>query len=166
MTLQKSHQEVENSSSINNIILIAENLRTPENVGMVLRIAEAFAVKKIYFTGPHAIELTTKVKRASRNTYKKIDFSFQENTLEVLEEVSKQQYEMIALEITKDSLPIKEFPFANFPKVALVIGSERNGIAETSLAVIPHSVHIPLFGKNSSINVVSALSIALYEIVR
>ncbi|MBK6266687.1 TrmH family RNA methyltransferase [Marivirga sp. S37H4] len=164
--LQKQHQDVVNSEHNKPLVIIAENLRTPENVGMVLRVAEAFAVKKVYFTGPHGIDLTTKVKRASRNTYQKIDFSFSESTLIVLEDLIKQQYEVVALEITKESIPVQEFSFADYAKVALVIGSERKGISEASLLEIPHSVHISLFGNNSSINVVSALSIALYEILR
>ncbi len=166
MALQKSHEEVKNSQSKRDIILVAENLRTPENVGMVLRVAEAFGIKKVYFTGTYSIQLTTKVKRASRNTYQLTDHSFNENTLEVLEDLKKLQYDLVALEITNKSIPIRDFLFENYSRLAIVIGSERNGISEDSLSVISDAVHIPLYGENSSINVVNALSIALYEIVK
>lgn len=163
---QKQHQEVENSKHYQSIVIIAENIRTPENLGMIMRLAEAFAVKEIFFTGTFGVDLTTKVKRASRNTYQKVKFSFLEDPLQAVEEVRADQYQLLALEITKESRPIQAVDFKKISRLALVIGSERNGISDALLSEIPDAVHIPLYGENSSINVVTALAIALQEIVR
>ena len=44
----------------------------------------------------------------------------------------------------------------------LLLGSERNGIG--NINILDHSIAIPMFGKNSSMNVIHSLSIALYEV--
>lgn len=74
--IQKEHENIENNKHNLQIVLIAENIRTPENAGMIMRLSEAFGVNKIYFAGEHSIDLTTKVKRASRNTYKNMNYEF------------------------------------------------------------------------------------------
>lgn len=163
---QKQHQEVENSKHQKSIVIIAENIRTPENVGMIMRLAEAFAVEEIYFTGAFGVDLTTKVKRASRNTYQKVKFNFVEDPLQAIEKVRDEQYQLLALEITKKSRAIQSVDFKKYNRIALVVGSERKGISEALLSEIPDAVHIPLYGENSSINVVTALAIALQEIAR
>ncbi|GAA5041010.1 hypothetical protein GCM10011506_41860 [Marivirga lumbricoides] len=164
--VQKQHQEVENSKHQQAIVIVAENIRTPENVGMIMRVAEAFGVERLFFTGTLGVGLTTKVKRASRNTYQKIPFFFEEDSRGIMNELQEAGYKALALEITKNSRAIQTFNFRKEDKIAIVIGSERNGISEALLSIIPESVHIPLYGQNSSINVVTALAIALQEIVR
>ncbi len=166
MAIQQTHHEFKGAPVKQEIVLVAENIRTPENMGMIFRVAEAFGVLRIIFTGSHGIELSTKAKRTSRSTYQRISYSFEENTINGLLSLQKEGFFNIALEITNNSQSIQNFRFSDYNKIALVIGSERKGISETALEIIPEAVHIPLYGENSSINVVSALSIALQEITR
>lgn len=166
MSIQQSHEQFEGAPVRRKIILVAENIRTPENMGMIFRVAEAFGVEMIIFSGSHGIELSTKAKRASRSTYQRIQYSFEENTLESLSKLQEQNYFTIALEITNESTPIQQYNFADHSRIALIIGSERKGVSDEALKIIDKAVHIPLYGRNSSINVVSALSIALQEITR
>jgi tRNA G18 (ribose-2'-O)-methylase SpoU len=49
--------------------------------------------------------------------------------------------------------------------MALVVGSEINGVSAEILNISNQIVHINMYGKNSSMNVVQATSIALYEII-
>ena len=51
-------------------------------------------------------------------------------------------------------------------KLALFIGAERTGISDEIIPELNECVHIDMFGKNSSINVINALSIGLYEITK
>ncbi len=166
MSNQLSHKDFKVTQVKKPIILVAENIRTPENMGMIFRVAEAFGVIEIIFTGIHGIELSTKAKRASRSTYQRIKYSFNESSVDCLLNLHSQGFSSIALEITEESNPIQNFDFSEFDNIALIIGSERQGISEESLEIVSKAVHIPLYGANSSINVVSALAIALQEITR
>ncbi|MFV5700685.1 TrmH family RNA methyltransferase [Flavobacterium sp. XS2P12] len=76
----------------------------------------------------------------------------------------ESNYEIIPLEITNTSKPLKEIDFLSSKKVALVIGSEINGICNEIFTISNQTVHINMFEENSSMNVVQAASIALYEL--
>ncbi|SMG50697.1 SpoU rRNA Methylase family protein [Marivirga sericea] len=162
--IQKEHDHIENEKHDFKIALIAENIRTPENVGMMMRLSEAFGVEEIYFVGDQAIDLTTKVKRASRNTYKTVNYQFGSPRLETLKHLIESGYHSIALEITDSSKPLQKYSRMGIKKIALVVGSERQGVSEELLKLCQYHYHIPMYGENSSINVVNALSIALYKI--
>lgn len=162
--IQLDHNDIRNIDQSVSIFLIAENIRTPENVGMIMRLSEAFGVKKIYFVGEHSIDLTNKVKRASRNTFKTVTYEFMPNVKEKIEMLINSGYHSVALEITKRSKPIQNFKSGQDKKIILAVGSERTGISEELLLLCKSHYHIQMFGENSSINVVNALSIALYKI--
>ncbi|WKK85941.2 TrmH family RNA methyltransferase [Marivirga arenosa] len=162
--MQKSHYETQNAGHHLNIILIAENIRTPENVGMMMRLSEAFGVREIFFAGEKAVDFTTKVKRASRNTYKTVQYTFNSDAEFELERLKKEGYRSIALEITEKSKSIHHFENSNVDRIAIIVGSERQGVSDKVLNLCEEHFHIPMYGQNSSINVVNALSIGFYKI--
>lgn len=163
--MQKTFHTTVNKEHLFTIVLIAENIRTPENLGMIMRISEAFAVEKIYFAGSAHTELTTKAKRTSRNTFKTMQYEFCEDGQSPLTLLKQSGYSTLALEITENSVGINTFRTEK-NKFALVVGSERRGVSAQLLDLCDHHLHISMFGDNSSLNVVNALSIALYEITK
>jgi tRNA G18 (ribose-2'-O)-methylase SpoU len=70
------------------------------------------------------------------------------------------------LEITNNSKPLGKFTFPKNKKIALIIGDENFGVSEAVLNLSEDIIHINMFGQNSSMNVVQATSITLYEISR
>jgi tRNA G18 (ribose-2'-O)-methylase SpoU len=93
-----------------------------------------------------------------------IPYSVIEDTNDAIESLLKEKYALIALEITSSSIPIQQISVPKNQKVALIIGNEIEGISEALLAISNQITHITMYGKNSSMNVVQATSIALYEI--
>lgn len=164
MKIQQSHHEYKSASIEHQIVLIAENIRTPENAGMIMRLADAFGIQQIFFVGDQTIELSTKVKRASRNTYKTVNFHYIALGTEIISDYTKEGFTAIALEITNSSKPLSTFEAKKHQKLVVIVGGERQGVSETLLKLCTEHYHIPMFGKNSSINVVNALSIGLYKI--
>jgi len=162
--IQQSHQEFKSSVVEHQIVLIAENIRTPENAGMMMRLADAFGIQQIFFVGNHSIELSTKVKRASRNTYKTVKFQYVTDATEIITNFTKEGFLPIALEITNSSKPLSAFERKKNQKFVVVVGGERQGVSENLLKLCIEHYHISMYGKNSSINVVNALSIGLYKI--
>lgn len=166
MDNQLAHYQIKNSSHNKELIVISDNLRTPENVGMMIRVAEAFGAKKVITCGDSPDLTNKKVLRLARSCEKNILFDSNKDILEAISQLKNDNYTLIGLEITKNSLPIQSFDFKPLNKIALVIGSERQGISDSAIKQLNHTVHFNLFGKNSSVNVINALSIGLYEITR
>ena len=128
---------------------------------MCFRIAESFGVSKIYFHKSSPSIDNNNVKRTARNTIGQINHSVYENFEETIQQLQKEGNTIIGIEITDKSVDIQNFDFKNHKKVVLIVGSERNGIKNT--AHLDYTLSIPMYGRNSSMNVTHSLSIALYE---
>ncbi len=165
-TKQLAHEEVANKKSKKEIVVVTDGIRTPENVGMIFRIAEAFGVKKVFLVGESPDLNNKKVIRTARSSQKALEIQFLKTMPNLMKKLKKENYLLLGLELTNTSTSIHKFDFTKNKKIALFIGAERFGIAEETLAALDANVHINLFGKNSSINVVNALGICLYEITR
>ena len=85
--------------------------------------------------------------------------------LELVTHLKKEGYTIICLEITSKSQELREYVnnLTQLNKICLVVGSEKAGIHQALLDTADHTLHIPMFGDNSSMNVTTATAIALYE---
>lgn len=147
------------------ITLVCENVTNAANVGSLFRTADAFGVEKLIFCGS-PIPLGRKMTKTSRSTEKHVPYERHEHTEDVVKNLKTLGYQIIALEIASTSSPLKDMRFKPNQPIALLIGDENFGISEICLELSDYIVHIAMFGQNSSMNVVQATSIALYEITK
>lgn len=147
------------------IVLICDNITKAANIGSLFRIADAFGVRHIVFCGTE-LPLGRKMTKTSRSTEKIVSFSQDDDIAAVIQNLKKENHTIIALEISSNSQAIHDFNFNKNKAIALVIGDENFGVSEAILNISDHIVHIDMFGQNSSMNVVQACNIALYEITK
>ena len=147
------------------IILICDNVTNAPHIGSLFRIADAFGVEKLVLCG-ETIPIGRKMTKTSRATEKIVPYEWHENTFDIVETYKNNDYQIVSLEITSKSKPINNFKFSKDYQTALVIGDENFGISEHILKISDAIVHIDMFGKNSSMNVVQATNIALYEMTK
>ena len=147
------------------ITLVCDNITNAPNIGSLFRIADAFGVEKIIFCGGH-IPFGRKMTKTSRATEKVVPYEIHESAISVISELKNNDYQIISLEITDKSTPIDSFKFSTEKPIALVIGDENFGVSETILQESHNTIHITMFGLNSSMNAVQATNIALYEITK
>jgi len=147
------------------IVLVADQVVSPTNVGSLLRLADAFGIEKLILGGP-PIELNRKVWNTSRVTEKVVAFEQTIDTLFELQKLRSEGYLLMGLEITSTSTPLTKIEFKKSQKIALVVGAERYGISENILNILDDCYHIEMYGQNSSMNVAQATSIALYELTK
>ena len=146
------------------ITLVCDHIYFQQNIGSLFRIGEAFGIEKILLIGKDIPLTPRKINKTSRSTHLQIPYSVIEDTNDAIESLLNEKYALIALEITSSSIPIQQISVPKNQKVALIIGNEIEGISEAILAISNQITHITMYGKNSSMNVVQATSIALYEI--
>jgi tRNA G18 (ribose-2'-O)-methylase SpoU len=145
------------------ITLVCDHIYFQQNLGSLFRIGEAFGIEKIIFIGKDIPLTPRKINKTSRSTHLQIPHSIIEETTEAIA-LLQEEYHIIALEITSTSNPIQQLSVPKNKKVALLIGNEIEGVSASLLAIANQITHITMYGKNSSMNVVQATSIALYEI--
>ncbi|WP_316928155.1 TrmH family RNA methyltransferase [Gillisia marina] len=132
-------------------------------MGSIFRLADAFNIEKVIFSGSPINLKSNRLRRTARGTFEKVDFDYTENILETIESYISKGYKPVALEITSDSVQLDQLKLTFDSKILLIIGNERHGISEMVLDAVQTKVHIPMFGNNSSMNVSQAAGIALYE---
>jgi tRNA G18 (ribose-2'-O)-methylase SpoU len=147
------------------ITLVCDNVTNAPNIGSLFRIADAFGIEKLILCGA-GISLGRKIAKTSRATEKVVDFEICESASKIVEDLKAANHQIISLEITSTSKPLHTLTFSAEKPIALVIGDENFGVSEAILNSSDRVVHIDMFGLNSSMNVVQATNIALYEITK
>ncbi|WP_179349172.1 TrmH family RNA methyltransferase [Winogradskyella pacifica] len=147
------------------ITVVCDNVTNAPNIGSLFRIADAFGIEKLIFCGSD-IPLGKRMTKTSRSTEKYVDYSIEDAIETQVKTLKANNYYLIALEISENSQPITEFKLQTNQPIALILGDENFGVSEAILEQVDAIVHINMFGNNSSMNVVQATSIALYEITK
>ena len=148
------------------LCVLAHDINVPMNIGSLFRISDALGIEKIYLSGSSLTPPNAKIRKTSRATDKYVPFSYHKNPLNIIKKLKLEGYEIISLEITSSSIDINELKLNGTEKICLVLGSEKYGICQELLNESDLTVHIPMMGKNSSMNVITACSIASYEVIR
>lgn len=159
---QLSHEEIENKQQKFPITIVCDAIRTPENIGMCFRIAESFGVSKILLHEFSPTITNRIVKRTARNTLNQIDFDHYTDFEKTVELLKENGHTIIGIEVTDESTSLQQFNFSTHEKIVLLLGSERHGIKNVDL--VDATIAIPMYGRNSSMNVIHSLAITLYEV--
>lgn len=152
------------------IMVVCHGVALIENIGSLFRLADSAAISGIHFLGIKKNDYNwKKIKRISRNTSEAVNYRVGENYSDIKELYSGGKGLHIALEMTGRSQSIFDWHEINRncnQSLILHIGSELRGIPEEVLEHIEQHVHIPMFGRNSSMNVIQSTGIAIYYILR
>jgi tRNA G18 (ribose-2'-O)-methylase SpoU len=162
--VQLTHEENQFERKTFPITLVCDHIYFQQNIGSLFRISEAFGVENIIFLGKDIPLTPRKINKTSRSTHLHVPHSVVEDTTELIDYLIKNDFEIIALEIACNSKPLKEIIIPENKKIALLVGSEIDGISNELLKISNQILHINMYGKNSSMNVVQATSIILYEL--
>ena len=135
------------------------------NIGSLFRISDALGVEELIFCGEN-LQLSKRMKKTSRSTEKYVSHKVESDILQVVTSLKAKRYFIIALEITDSSTSLDDFTLNTNQPIALIIGNENIGVSEDILKLADEIVHIKMFGENTSMNVVQATSITLYELTK
>lgn len=163
---QLNHAESNSENAIFPLSILANNIEIAGNVGSLFRVADAFGIEKLYLTGNTQTPPKYKIRKAARSTDNHIPYIYEESAATVIEQLKNDGYTIIALEITARSKNIRDFKLTKNQKTCLIIGSENLGISADLLTLSDHHIHISMYGKNSSMNVITSCAIAVHELIQ
>ena len=159
---QLTHYDIKNNQKQFPITIVCDAIRTPENIGMCFRISESFGVDKIYFHEDSPSTENREVINIARNTITQVKHDYYTDFNQIITQLKAAGNTIFGIEITDKSINIQDFNFKNHEKIVLILGSERHGIEDINL--MDYTISIPMYGRNSSMNVVHSLAIMLYEV--
>ena len=142
------------------VSVVAENIRSPFNIGGIFRTAAFLGMQEVVLCGYSSTPDEPRVRRAALGGEQQLRWRHRERTLDTLAELRAGGVALVALE-TAEGAAAPETLAWPFP-CALVLGNERFGLGAECLAAVDHVVAIPSHGGKHSLNVVSALAICGY----
>jgi tRNA G18 (ribose-2'-O)-methylase SpoU len=132
---------------------------------MIVRTHVAFGGQEVVFVGSERPwEFRKQSQVFSRKLEKLCELVFIETDEEFFSWCADRQLSTVALEISSDSSPLRNFQFPD--RTALVVGNEGKGLTGEFMARCDHRILIPQYGQVGCLNVAVSCSIALYEISR
>ncbi|MCL4416909.1 MAG: TrmH family RNA methyltransferase, partial [Actinobacteria bacterium] len=148
------------------IYIILDNVLDTYNVGAIFRLADAVAAEKVILCGQTETPPNTRIKKASINTTEWVPWEYRESTLDAIQDLKTRvkDIEIVAVEQEARSVPFRNTEYS-FP-IALVVGHETHGISKEVLDVCDKIVELPMFGINTSLNVMVSLGIVIYDVVK
>ncbi len=157
-----SSQHEQRINKQDQFVLIVPNIRSGHNVGAMFRTADGAGVNKIYLCGYSPCPPHTQVDKVSLGAEKVVPFEYHRQPGRLLKKLKQFGYTIVALESTAKSVSIYTWQ-PKFP-LALIVGNEKTGVPKRLLELCDETVHLPMRGTKTSLNVSVAAGIALYYI--
>jgi tRNA (guanosine-2'-O-)-methyltransferase len=143
--------------------VVLEGVTIAHNASAVIRTCDAAGVLYLDLVSPNP-ELIRFNEAISTRADKWLEIAVHPTPAECLAPLKKAGFEIVATHLQKDSAPYTDVDFAR--PVALVFGSESEGISEEALAFADKVVRIPMLGMVQSLNLSVSVAVILYEALR
>lgn len=141
-------------------ILVLDLLKDPQNVGVLLRVAESVGVHGILIQERRAVDITPAVVNASSGAVEYLYVAQVNNLVNAMKMLKEEDIWIIGLE-TEPDIPSIDKTDLNIA-LGLVLGSEGEGMRRLVRDTCDLLVTLPMRGHLASLNVATAGSIALY----
>lgn len=144
-------------------LVVLDGVQDPQNLGAVLRTAEAAGCHGLFIPERRSAGLTGTVAKASAGALEHLRVAQVKNVSRLVEALQAERLWVYAL----DPSASKSYTALDFRgPVALVFGGEGRGVRPGVLDKCDDRVRIPMQGKVASLNVSAAAAVVLFEVVR
>ena len=150
-------------------IAILENVVNPTNVGAIFRSAAALGIDAVLLTPDSSNPLYRRAVRVSMGTVFQIPWTFfekdawPEKGIRLLRELG---FRTAAMALCDDSVSIDNPQLLAEEKLAVILGTEGDGLASSTIADCDYTVRIPMSHGVDSLNVAAASAVAFWELGR
>ena len=150
-------------------IAILENVVNPTNVGAIFRSAAALGIDAVLLTYDSSDPLYRRAVRVSMGTVFQIPWTFfekdawPEKGIRLLRELG---FRTAAMALREDSVSIDNQKLLAEKKLAIILGTEGDGLASSTIADCDYTVRIPMSRGVDSLNVAAASAVAFWELGR
>lgn len=145
------------------LFLVLDGVTDPHNLGACLRSAEAAGVNAVIVPKDRAVGMTATVRRASAGAADRVPFVAATNLARALRVLKDAGVWLTGL-AGDGGTSLHALDFSG--PVAIVMGSEGEGMRRLTREACDHLAHIPMRGRIESLNVSVATGIALFEVLR
>ncbi len=152
-------------------IAVLENIMNPTNLGAIFRSAAALGMDGVLLTPACSDPLYRRAVRVSMGTVFQVPWAFTGVELdswpgEGLRRLKEQGFRTLAMALRDDSLSVDDPRLTAEEKLAIVLGTEGDGLADGTIADCDYTVRIPMSHGVDSLNVAAASAVAFWQLSR
>lgn len=150
-------------------IAILENVVNPTNVGAIFRSAAALGIDAVLLTAGCSDPLYRRAARVSMGTVFQVPWTFlgtEDWADRIMEQLHGMGYRTAAMALKEDSLSPDARVLHETEKLAIILGTEGEGLAADTIADCDYTVCIPMARGVDSLNVAAASAVAFWELCR
>ena len=143
-------------------VAVLEDVMNPTNVGAIFRSAAALGIDAVVLTSASSDPLYRRSIRGSMGTVFQVPWPYLGEG--GISDLRRLGFKTAAMALKSDSLPIYDPCLANIDKLAIVLGTEGDGLAAGTIADCDYTVLIPMSHGVDSLNVAAASAVAFYQL--
>ena len=165
---RKSLPSIERVCANAHRIAVLENVMNPTNVGAIFRSAAGLGMDAVLLTHGCTDPLYRRASRVSMGTVFQIPWTFIDGdwSKDGMDRLKAMGFRSVAMALKKDSVSIDDPQLMREDKLALVLGTEGDGLAKETIANCDYTVMIPMYHEVDSLNVASASAVAFWQLGR
>ena len=146
-------------------IVVLENIMNPTNIGAIFRSAAALGMDAVLLTPGCSNPLYRRSARVSMGTVFQIPWTYTpqwpEEGMDLLKAMG---FKTAAMALREDSVSVDDPDLMGEEKLAIVLGSEGDGLTNDTIASCDYTVKIPMFHGVDSLNVAAASAVAFWQL--
>ena len=143
-------------------IVILDKVMNPTNVGAIIRSAAALGMDAVILTPGCSDPLYRRAARVSMGTVFQIDWTFLAE--DSLDEIKTLGFKTVAMALKDNTLSIDDPRLNEENKLAIIMGTEGDGLSDNTIAGCDFTVKIPMYHGVDSLNVAAASAVAFYQL--
>ena len=145
-------------------VAVLEDVMNPTNVGAIFRSAAALGMDAVLLTSAGSDPLYRRAIRVSMGTVFQVPWAYVPEDWPAL--LRAQGFRTAAMALRDDSVRLDDPRLMQAEKLAVVMGTEGDGLADATIAACDFTVRIPMHHGVDSLNVAAASAVAFYQLGR
>lgn len=142
-------------------IVVIDDVSDTTNIGAIFRSAAAMGIEAVLLTPTACDPLNRRAVRVSMGSVFLVPWTRLEGGLD---ELHRMGFETAAMALTDDSIPLDDLRLAAVERLAIVMGTEGDGLPHSTIAAATHVVRIPMHHGVDSLNVAAAAAVAFWQL--
>ena len=143
-------------------VAVLEDVMNPTNLGAIFRSAAALGMDAVLLTQASSDPLYRRSCRVSMGTVFQVSWTYLPDNWQEL--LGQYGWKTAAMALREDTLSVDDPILAQTEKLAIVLGTEGDGLTETTIAACDYTVKIPMYHGVDSLNVAAASAVAFWQL--
>ncbi len=145
-------------------LAVLENVMNPTNIGAIFRSAAALGMDGVLLTASGSDPLYRRAARVSMGNVFLVPWTYLPAGEDWTALLRAQGFKTAAMALREDSVPLSDPALNREEKLAIVMGTEGDGLASDTIASCDYTVRIPMSHGVDSLNVAAASAVAFYQL--